>query len=757
MDFLALVSPLGQLHKAWVAAHWERRLRRADYKSADIKAGVKLLTERLGSIPLGMLGHLLVGLCKILRQQGRYIKEDSDEVRTALRMSVEHGGALPSVPVLSEAAVSMSRPSRPSQAHRWERHADVFDMDDLDCPPLDLLAEPLDMSAIVDVDDDEVAAALEEGRRYVAPIDTITLPSEPAAALPASGGGVDAFDAPSPEEMAMSRASASAGRDKLGGYSGDELPPVDMLLGDASGALFHGLGDTSRTGSDAPGSREADDGFDPALCRSGPHSATPLRPAERKLQFSPLVDTRGSGEGLPGLGPLDRGLSYLPERLFDSPIPEDGPGGAARSSPAGAPAALGPSGVATATRHLGRLDGEELLGDGDASFDESPVLGGDAAAVVERPKKRRRLRKWLDEKSTQLTDEQYGRDSITRKPSDMFTLHLPHASIYGYTTTLSDVCSSLGEFFEHARTVGKRRRVARAEAAPDVSGGVVDAVLPPGAASASPSAPSERRRSEARGSPLLPGEELLRRSPSEQAHGSMSGLPTSPAAPTPLVTPGSTGSRGHPGVADGSRAGLSPSGEARGSAGQHTEGASASARHSASAASAAASASAAAEMHHDVSDDAAMSGELPAMPASWQCLPTTPGGAASPMRPRIGASPMPIAGESSPGVQEKIEAIDEVSERSYPEVRKQETQIREELASDDQVLSFLGLCQEPPSDAEAAARRFVDLLRLHGDGVVTLHQSEPHADIEIAKGRHFDDDALASPLASPVASPDLDA
>lgn len=62
---------------------------------------------------------------------------------------------------------------------------------------------------------------------------------------------------------------------------------------------------------------------------------------------------------------------------------------------------------------------------------------------------------------------------------------------------------------------------------------------------------------------------------------------------------------------------------------------------------------------------------------------------------------------------------------------KQGRELRASL-HEDNALSFLGLCAA--CTAEAAACRFVDLLSLHMNGVVSLEQAKPYGDISIARG-----------------------
>lgn len=67
--------------------------------------------------------------------------------------------------------------------------------------------------------------------------------------------------------------------------------------------------------------------------------------------------------------------------------------------------------------------------------------------------------------------------------------------------------------------------------------------------------------------------------------------------------------------------------------------------------------------------------------------------------------------------------------------QQQDAEIRETLGDGAAAaVSLMDLCENPPKGAEAAACRFVHLLALHMQGVVTLEQAEPYADIAIGRG-----------------------
>merc|ERR1719197_2372340 len=193
MMFLNHVGPDGKLWKAWVAAHWERRLRRQDYLTADIQGSVAFAREHIQSIPLRCLGHLLVGFCRLLLRKVVLHDDRVEEVRVSLQTSRD---ALPVVATLPEAALTLSRNPREAP---WELAplADISVDGDLD-----MVFEPPPLEEL-----------LEAGRRHTLPEEAITLhpatPSPPRSSDSPLGDGMpgpeaspvdQAFGAPTPDD-----------------------------------------------------------------------------------------------------------------------------------------------------------------------------------------------------------------------------------------------------------------------------------------------------------------------------------------------------------------------------------------------------------------------------------------------------------------------------------------------------------------------------------------------------------------------------
>eukprot|EP00929_Paragymnodinium_shiwhaense_P083804 TRINITY_DN44773_c0_g1_i1.p1 TRINITY_DN44773_c0_g1~~TRINITY_DN44773_c0_g1_i1.p1 ORF type:complete len:695 (-),score=161.08 TRINITY_DN44773_c0_g1_i1:47-2131(-) len=680
MEFVGLITTgKGRLWKAWVAAHWERRLRRQDYLTADVKGGIAFMSEKLGSITLACVGHLLLGFCRLLAWQGRFLDDQAHEVRTALRLSLESSSALPVVPKQTKEALTVRSYYR--EAHRWEQQADLpLTLGDLDEPPL-----PLEML--------EVEAVLEEGRRYMAPIEQITLGAPPIEHVGVPGPPEEEFGALGEEERrALEAVSAEAGLRREGVIDLEkdfDLPSVDKLLGER---VLRGA-----EGLEVPSVE-------------GPSTERPLRPLSEP-------------EGFPPLGEEGEGVEETPDRPTPRVL-EFPSAGVSTSVSSGRPQ--------RPTYLSDMLDFSPLLFSEDLSAEPSgePVSaaeesGGEIPAAVAPagppgppgppPKKRRRrLKQWFDRR-TEIPSKQYHDTSaITLHPDVQYDILLPHTIPgVGYTTSFSDVGANLSEAFQQALQVGNKRRRTRVEereqraaalqeAARAAAGGAPPPPPPADAAAAAVSTPE----------PSAPRE----------------GVPTPVSAAAPSVrapTPGAPTPGAPPSVREPSERG-EPSPPAR-------------------------------EEREELPD-------LPHIPSFGPGLPDEEEEAPSPAGPPSAGLPSPAPPSArTPGppsgrlptpsrylptpVAAPIAGLPAAPPTPVPEdvepplkrvIREQDEQIVDELSeSPDAVMSFLSLCRQPPSTAEAAARRFTSILAQHMDGLLSLEQDQPYSDILLRRGPHW--------------------
>lgn len=490
MEFVSLVGPGGALWNAWVAAHWERRLKRHDYAGTDVSATASFVLARLSRIPLRCVGHLLVGACRILLRQTSYLQDDADEVRIALLTSAKAGPELPKVRTLKESDVTLRRVAAVEEAPWW-------DMDLVGDEPMELLLEP-----------EEVEATVEEGRRHVAPLESITLSAGPKFSPElAPLEGLEVFGAASPEEVAAMEALRQAA---MSPSLSPAYEPFDEGLGFAEDMDLEALGTV-----EGEGRREEETpldflGMSAAPTTPGAASAVPepeqaATPTPRRLVRTLEFETPTEGQPPPTEEELAES-SYL-ARLLDTPPRPDHPRAQTLRSARAAPAAEGARAAA------------------------------EGAAEQPAKKRRRKPKPWLDEKTEIPRDEYHDTTAITRYPLYEYDLTLPHRHPnIGLTTTFGDLCPMLCELFLRAPVVGEKRRRACADS---MEAAAAPAAATPGA----PEQPASRAGSTSRRVAVTPGS-----SPGAPSPGAPSSLgapspgalpsPAAPAAPSVPVSPG---------------------------------------------------------------------------------------------------------------------------------------------------------------------------------------------------------------------------
>jgi hypothetical protein len=604
----------------------------------------------------------------------RRLEDDSHELLMALRLSVEHLEALPSVKVVSEASLSLTN-GRGGQRHAVLPQLEIPGYIELDAPALEMIFEP---------------DSQEQGFRHVAPLEVITIAdshSPAQAGLNGDGLGEDFFGAPTPEDR---RALDELTRSR-GGAGADDLPPIDFLLGNDTGGLAGLLAGGERSSIDGGTPKESIRHDSTGL---GPENTegvvgTPETPS-RVLNFSPLARTSGQAVD-DGQGESERRRrSEELFRMIDSHSPQTAGAGDAVAD-----------GNRTADIHA---DGSEAAAMPVDEMDNKGEFSLAGAAVDGQPrrKRQRRLPRWYDDK-TELPDRVYkDASAITRNPIFRFEVFLPHVAPHvPYTTTFSDMAPALGDFFAEAREVGKRRRTARAaerraqrealqseglgSAARAAGSGTGDMPMstdsrqpaPSPATRPTVSPPVDSMAADEHMAPHLPTEARTQAQPDSMevddlaevsgANDQLS-LGFESERKRGRLTPGdqpATGSRRSP------------------QEGPHTG---------------------AAEI-----DAGFIASEEPMAEGE-------------------------DGGFGSPELLVKLENIEDHSPSSGV-ARDQEDIIQESLGSSPgAAMSFFAACKRPPEGELAAAQRFTQLLSMHMDGRVSLSQAEPFSDILITRG-----------------------
>jgi len=787
--FLSHVGPEGQLWKAWVAAHWERRLRRQDYQSADIRGSIEFARQHLQTIPLRCLGHLLVGFCRLLLKKVILFDEKTEEVRLSLQTSREV--SLPVVPTLSQAALTLNRTPRGTH---WDQAPDA-DLGVI-CD-LDMVFEPPPLEEL-----------LEAGRRHTLPEDSITLhpatPSPPrssdspigdvALGLDAGDAVDQAFGAPTPDDRAAMEALRSASRGPQltpglatpGAASGSEPPEIDQLLGASthggghmglglhSGSVMSRLGGFSAPGKVTSGGGDLF-GIDPSapsalvpssLPRSGPPD---LPPIETLLPGSPPIRPLRFDLDVPMSGGIGGGHLY--ETLGFSP-PGSTDAGDAAMTPL-APLVDDKVEAADIVEALGLEREPEPL---EPVVEELPLEGPPQQQEDGQPpqkRRRRRIKPWFDEITTISKDEYRDTTAITRDLSDGHTIYLPHRRAdlrkdgrpwLPFTTTYSDCCELLADPIVRAVEVGDRRRQARVDAAAEretkaaaaTAAGPMDLVLeaadmPDAGSPAVPPPPLPAGSPPAAGavpSPLAPGSagEAEALAPVEGAvHG---GTPLAPVdgSPLPLSPPPTDELRPpHTSPAPLEGGGFIPSPHAPapllGLSPPVGSGASPEALADPYCASTPGHAG---DVGHSPSPGAAGPPSVPGSvgasvplqldansPLGASPVPATPGApSAAPTPTTAGWSIAGVVGEDTPAPSPVAPS---------PAAPSSEAMSPWPSTPDGQAeaCSFFTLVKAPPGDADAAAKRFLSLLSLHMEGAVVLEQAQPYGDITIHPGAQW--------------------
>jgi len=114
------------------------------------------------------------------------------------------------------------------------------------------------------------------------------------------------------------------------------------------------------------------------------------------------------------------------------------------------------------------------------------------------------------------------------------------------------------------------------------------------------------------------------------------------------------------------------------------------------------------------------------LPPSILAATALPGKAPSPQAPP-NADRLPPSVEGSPLKRVKLESDGEHSEAGH--LRR----LLDVAADTEQGASFFDLCNASPSSADAAARKFVNLLGMFMEGSVAMSQAEPYGDIAIRR------------------------
>lgn len=437
-EFAQLIAADGAWNNVWLAAHWDRKLKKQDYLALDLRSTIASFIEKRGIISLRSTGHLLLGTCKIFLRKSAMLEDEAREVQTRLMMAFEGD---------DEGAEGLQGAADSAAAAAADGAAGAFGM-------------------LVEVDPERVAASedavLRCGKRHVARLEDITLKTGDEAAKRARVPRVadDFFGAVTGRELedAMSELTAKC----LG------LAPGDPTAFDGMMQLEEIAYDTQ-----------------PLVAIPAPSDQRLLAEVPASTSIVPRgAKTSGANNLEPDASeamPIDDGTP-MPLDLDMVPVEDD----------------LQPLAYPSPQHHPSEDSNDELFAQLDwedpveaidaiaergeprfaagvgagvaAALQNGPEQGGRRAAVVgiePLEKRRRRGCCFVFDDPTEIPKETYqgfvnDRSSITKKNPLDYTIFLPHSSPSfsdpPFTTTFTDLCPALVECIKLGQQVAARRR-----------------------------------------------------------------------------------------------------------------------------------------------------------------------------------------------------------------------------------------------------------------------------------------------------------
>ncbi|ORX56667.1 hypothetical protein BCR36DRAFT_580980 [Piromyces finnis] len=99
----------GPLAKVWLAAHWERKLSKANFLQANIETSVgAILGNDRPPMALRLSGQLLLGVVRIYSRKTRYLLEDCNEAIVKIKMTFQPGSVnLSDEQIISNDAITL--------------------------------------------------------------------------------------------------------------------------------------------------------------------------------------------------------------------------------------------------------------------------------------------------------------------------------------------------------------------------------------------------------------------------------------------------------------------------------------------------------------------------------------------------------------------------------------------------------------------------------------------------------------------------
>lgn len=89
----AILTKRGPLARLWLAAHWDKKLSKAQIFETDIRLSCESILEPCLKLALRTKGHLLLGVVRIYSRKTKYLLADCNEAFIKIKMAFRTGVA----------------------------------------------------------------------------------------------------------------------------------------------------------------------------------------------------------------------------------------------------------------------------------------------------------------------------------------------------------------------------------------------------------------------------------------------------------------------------------------------------------------------------------------------------------------------------------------------------------------------------------------------------------------------------------------
>lgn len=87
----AILTKRGPLARLWLAAHWDKKLTKAQIFETDVRLSCESILEPSLKLALRTKGHLLLGVVRIYSRKTKYLLADCNEAFIKIKMAFRPG------------------------------------------------------------------------------------------------------------------------------------------------------------------------------------------------------------------------------------------------------------------------------------------------------------------------------------------------------------------------------------------------------------------------------------------------------------------------------------------------------------------------------------------------------------------------------------------------------------------------------------------------------------------------------------------